>query len=590
MTTARERLEDERIVRDAQALADYNAFLLEQENTRLSALYNDINELGLIDGVGVVNKSQDVELLIKNNISSRLGVAVKKVGDVYRVMRHIQANIWIEYILKNSGELAAGIKTPYKIVEQAVRKLEGYITVQIATDGGTWSQVTSVDSAPYTGHVSKYTFTNNNTLTFSFVGSGDIYLSYTKSTDCGIFGVSINGGVEQLIDSYSATTNNFKQEYFLGNVSSGTHTIVIRATNTKNAASTNYRCWISALRIYDKNILPDSALIKDSLWAQGVTYAAWAEVRNSSGNYYVTSAGGTSGATEPIHATGAASDGGVTWSRLSSTSYSSEYFRIQAFGSELEYAYEFTPAGETVKNDVGGNLHGNEYLKTDLKILVDGLLVTNQTVWNKGDNIEIVQDIADFYGTYGTHYDFANVKQSHFFNNQNMIVNYKMSFLTSGNFGYFYSAMWPFLVYDAYFARKQFIKMFTPQYSARLSEYQGVAGNPLIGLKKDYIMAASGRAFVAAGAAGVPTSDNGKTGVLIALKITQDSVNSYLDADKNAALAVNGNAGVYTGYSSWLGKMYFQRYKTSGTLISAGHEITASNVYSCVLFENLESF
>jgi len=52
--------------------------------------------------------------------------------------------------------------------------------------------------------------------------------------------------------------------------------------------------------------------VRPQTWVSGVTYAA-----NSytfyNGNYYVTTAGGITGATAPTHTSGSASDGGVIW-------------------------------------------------------------------------------------------------------------------------------------------------------------------------------------------------------------------------------------------------------------------------------------
>ena len=74
-------------------------------------------------------------------------------------------------------------------------------------------------------------------------------------------------------------------------------------------------------------------------------------------------------------------------------------------------------------------------------------------------------------------------------------------------------------------------------------------------------------------------------------RITKDSVNGYLDADKNAGIAANGNTGVYTGYSSWLGKMYFQRYKDNqATAVTAGSGVEARNRYYVVLTGNAVTF
>lgn len=52
--------------------------------------------------------------------------------------------------------------------------------------------------------------------------------------------------------------------------------------------------------------------VRPATWTTGTFYAAGAYTYNN-GNYYKTIAGGTSGATIPTHASGSATDGGVTW-------------------------------------------------------------------------------------------------------------------------------------------------------------------------------------------------------------------------------------------------------------------------------------
>lgn len=52
--------------------------------------------------------------------------------------------------------------------------------------------------------------------------------------------------------------------------------------------------------------------VRPATWATGTSYAAGAYTFYN-GNYYKTTAGGTSGANPPVHTSGSASDGGVTW-------------------------------------------------------------------------------------------------------------------------------------------------------------------------------------------------------------------------------------------------------------------------------------
>lgn len=52
-------------------------------------------------------------------------------------------------------------------------------------------------------------------------------------------------------------------------------------------------------------------------WVTGTSYLSGVYVSNTDGNIYIATNGGTSGATEPTHTTGTASDGGVTWQYVS---------------------------------------------------------------------------------------------------------------------------------------------------------------------------------------------------------------------------------------------------------------------------------
>ena len=570
-------------------------------NSAAAALVSETNALAYKtaiegdNGVYLANEKENELILLSQK--SKLGCAITRIGNTYNVMRHLQDNIWLEQTMSNSGTLASGIYTPFKITSQIVRKLFGFQSSRAAVKVGTWTEYVSADSTPYVGHTSYVSNTNGNTLTFTATFAGIPVLSFTGAVDGGISNVSVDGGAAVAVDMYSAGGNTWKREAALTTepLAHGTHTIVVTVTNTKNASSSGYRCWVGALKVQDNSILPNSPLIPVSAWKPSKVYGVYTECVNSNGRYYVTVAGGTSGATEPTHVSGTVSDGGVSWLAVLTTSFSAEDFRIQSAGSELEYAYKIKPTGETVAEDCGGNLHGNEYMTALPVVKVAMTVVTDTELNNKiflADSIEISQNITQYYGTYGAgHYTMATNKQVHSFFGQATEVYYKLTWAVNANVGYFYSAMWPFLVYDGPNSRKQFKRMYTPQFDVDLADYSGVAGNPIVGLKKDYIMCAEGRAFQPSGEAGVPVTGDGQGGVIIGLRVTKDSVNGYLDADKNAGIAVNGNAGQYTGYSSWLGKMYFQRYKDNQvTAVTAGDSFEARNRYYVVLTGNAVTF
>ena len=88
----------------------------------------------------------------------------------------------------------------------------------------------------------------NNTLSYSPVAGAYVTLTFVgnkvewyteKKKTHGIVAVSIDGGAETMIDLYSSTEQHILV-YTSPTLTQGTHTFKIRATGTKNAASTNY--------------------------------------------------------------------------------------------------------------------------------------------------------------------------------------------------------------------------------------------------------------------------------------------------------------------------------------------------------------
>ena len=87
-------------------------------------------------------------------------------------------------------------------------------------------------------------------LTFTFEGSGIEWYTEKKHWH-GIVGVSIDGGSETLIDLYSSTEQHVLV-YSSPVLDQGTHTIKIRATGTKNSASTGFYIIHDYFKIYQK--------------------------------------------------------------------------------------------------------------------------------------------------------------------------------------------------------------------------------------------------------------------------------------------------------------------------------------------------
>ena len=87
-------------------------------------------------------------------------------------------------------------------------------------------------------------------VTFTFEGSGIEWYTEKKHWH-GIVGVSIDGGAEILIDLYSSTEQHVLV-YSSPVLEQGTHTIKIRATGTKNSASTGFYIIHDYFKTYQK--------------------------------------------------------------------------------------------------------------------------------------------------------------------------------------------------------------------------------------------------------------------------------------------------------------------------------------------------
>ncbi|HEX6225194.1 MAG TPA: LamG-like jellyroll fold domain-containing protein [Chryseolinea sp.] len=79
----------------------------------------------------------------------------------------------------------------------------------------------------------------NAYLTFTFEGNKIEWFTEKKNTH-GIAAISIDGGPETLIDLYSSTEQHILVYTSPSTLAQGSHTVKIRATGTKNPASSNY--------------------------------------------------------------------------------------------------------------------------------------------------------------------------------------------------------------------------------------------------------------------------------------------------------------------------------------------------------------
>ncbi|MEV0531447.1 RICIN domain-containing protein [Kitasatospora sp. NPDC050463] len=103
------------------------------------------------------------------------------------------------------------------------------------TYAGGWGHTTG-ESGPYSG-TNSYSNVTGDTATLSFTGT-TVTLHAVTAPSHGIAAVSIDGGTEVLVDEYSAARTGDAAVWTSPRLSSGTHTIRVRVTGSRQAAST----------------------------------------------------------------------------------------------------------------------------------------------------------------------------------------------------------------------------------------------------------------------------------------------------------------------------------------------------------------
>lgn len=521
--------------------------------------------------------------------ANKNGVAVVKTQTGYFIYRHVGGDNWLEYVMTNSGEAAAGVDTPWKVTSQRLFRLQGYISVNDMTIGAGWSHIETLDPSSYTGYYAKQSAVDGSNISTTINSQGELWLLFTGRTSGGICEVSVNGGAAIDVDTYNATDLTNKQAVKIAsNLPNGAHTVSITVTNRKNVASSGYNILLEAIRVVDTTLKINSDYYRPKLWLPNTYYPSRTEVRASNGRYYVNATAGTSGATEPTHNTGSASDGSVTWNYVSKSTYEGQETQFQVFGSELEYAFEFKQNEVDTMTDIGGNVHGQEF-NTSFMSIMDGVelsMAVGDTV--AGDHLTIVQDVTQYLGSYATRTDVSTLRQSHDFSDACMQIRAKGDFLISGFVGFYYSSMFPFLTYYGnVWATKNFKNFYSPQFSCELSDYENAA-SVLLGNKRDYCMIAEGLAYQPKSGTGSPSTESSVIGMAIGCFIDPSSVDEYKnDPITRAGLAVNTNSGEYDTYSSWLSKMYFSRFfSATDNPVGVGTGINHNARYYCQLQQN----
>jgi hypothetical protein len=158
----------------------------------------------------------------------------------------------------------------------------------------TWTGVTDSTASGGTYRASP---TNGATATFTFSGTGIKWIT-RKGPSQGIASVTIDGHTKGNVDLYATTSQGFSQRY--PGLTSGKHTIVIKVTGTKNAASSGTSVAVDALIV-------GSTTTQDT--APKVTYDNWRGATSASANGGTYRTDGRANASASLAFTGT----GVTW-------------------------------------------------------------------------------------------------------------------------------------------------------------------------------------------------------------------------------------------------------------------------------------
>lgn len=513
------------------------------------------------------------------------------------VNRHLGGPFWIEYILSRATDTY-----PFKLTDQRIYKIYGYLLISDAVKSGAdWDDFNTNDSSNLMGHTSTRTFTAGHSLTFTKTFGGTLELIYVGDTDGGVAEVVVDGTIKVLVNTYSAQTNHYRQAAIIAvGLEDKEHTIVVTSTGTVIDPSINDQMWINGFRISDPNDTPENNLSKLKDWKPDETILRYTERYGENGRLYIANSDGTTGDQIPNQAgevSGDVSDGTILWSFIAESSFEAQENKIQAPGSETGYALTALPqsvsqidSGAT-HQDIGGNVHGDE-ISQSVEIYVDGVLFQAGVGFSgQGKTIEVKQKII---GCYKHNADTINVLltyQRHIFQTDFLEIKLNWEILESFSAGYFYTAMFPFLVYHGETSQRlQFLTLSSPGASYNLVDYEYVEDpedpNPpviIYGMQKDYIAVAVGKAFTKAGSGGVPSAnDPGLNKLTIALRVTPESVDYFNNSGINCGLALNTNKGTSTGFGSRVAKMYFQ-WLSGNVLLLAGQKFSASNKYYAFL-------
>lgn len=504
---------------------------------------------------------------------SQQSALIKIDDNTINSYKHLGSNKWAKMTLSNGGDVAV----PFSWNTTSLEEIDGFILSNDSaiTYTGTWNVLGSGSSTTYIGGSVNYCTTNVGTyLDIPIVHlGGPLNVNFMGRTSSCFISVTIDGSTElvdsltthatgyKYFDAFTSVDLQYKQKIKISHdLPAGSYTVRLDPQAEKNASSTGNTFYFDALSFNGFPFRDNTDVAK---W-QATEVIALHEQRKVEGRYYSCTVAGTTSSTAPTHTSGSVVDGTVTWLYMDGgSSFATASHRIQAAGSQLEYAYELKPDGGTVFNDVGGLLHGNEAL-TSADVVSDGLLSDMVNgVWYVGDIVKLRQNIETSHTEIGG--NIISTYLEHSFSNKGITVSHDHTFNVDSEIRYFYNAMWPLLHWDALGYKYGINTLRTAtDGSSLLSDYYGQS-NPIVGKTQDFKMIGEGVAFTPDGVAGVPSATAGVQNFGVSLTVDSESVGDYFNSDLYAAKATNIAGTTAPGFSSVVSKMYFSLGSTSVT-------------------------
>lgn len=509
--------------------------------------------------------------------------AFGRLGDRFYAYRHLGGSYWLEMQYLAGDDDSAGNPVRWNWYDTWVRQ---FTEVYLRDDpdfvkSGTFTDLQSTDPNPYVGHTSTRSQTVGGTIEIEVDGGGDYYVTVVGQPYGNYMKVEIDGAFDLVnalpndagypyIDCYSPTEPTYRMRFLIArNVPEGQHTVRLTHMADANPAKNPSldRMWFNAFERAGATAgTPWKGASRPTAWAEGVTVGPYAEVIGPTGQFYVTTGGGTTGTNPPIHTSGTVSDGGVSWVRISTSAFGSKRTRLQPTPAQVDYAYEFAPNPESPKQDVGGNAHGNEYLLETPELYVDGIKVDipGQDQWVEGLDIRFVQRVQAYYGTPEDHININETRLTYQIDQRGKTIRHSQLWQSEGVVGYFYPAMWTLYRYAGGNERYNvFDECYRPIGGLLdLQQFLSQPTNPIIGGTRDVYAELRGQIFRPIGSENNPV--DGEMSIRAGLLVTPDSVNHYRNTDFSFGIAANNsNFDGSNQYAAWTAKMYFQRCSTN---------------------------